>query len=138
MKKILLILIVALTTVSCVKMDDDINELNIKTILLKVKEADWEEIRDNEGLNRFYSASFTIPEINRQVLSFGNLNAYVLFDGSQQVLPYVRHYENVEGAMWTRTVDYEYLEGKLNIYVTNSDFIQDFPEEMSFRIVIIW
>lgn len=40
--------------------------------------------------------------------------------------------------MWTRTVDYEYLPGKLNIYVTNSDFFQTQPETMTFRVVLIW
>jgi hypothetical protein len=137
MKKILFVLIIALTAVSCIREDNDINNLNIKSIQLKVNQADWNELTD-AGLNRYYSATFTIPEITNQVLNYGNVNAYILFDGSQQVLPYVRHYENAEGAMWTRTVDYEYLAGKLNIYVTNSDFIEDLPETMSFRLVIVW
>ena len=105
---------------------------------MQVNSNDWVENTDSEGLNRYYSASFNMPEITSTVYDWGNVNAYITFDQALQVLPYVRHFENNEGVMWTRTVDYEYLPGKLNIYVTNSDFFQTQPETMKFRVVLIW
>ena len=53
-------------------------------------------------------------------------------------MPYVRHYEDINGVLWTRTVDYDYAVGNIAIYVTNSDFIKDLPEKMTFRVVMMW
>ena len=136
MKRLLLILSVAMLLSSC---DTTVyDETNIKVINLQVNGDDWVENTDSEGLNRYYSASFTMPEITNTVYDWGSVNAYITFDNAQQVLPYVRHYENNEGVMLTRTVDYEYMPTKLNIYSTNSDFFQTMPETMTFRVVLIW
>jgi hypothetical protein len=135
MKRLFIILSAALLLISCTT---DYEETNIKVINLQVNSNDWVENTDSEGLNRYYSASFNMPEITNTVYDWGNVNAYITFDQAQQVLPYVRHFENNEGVMWTRTVDYEYLPGKLNIYVTNSDFFKTQPETMTFRVVLIW
>ena len=134
MKKILLIMIVVFAAMSCTVE----NSLDLQTINLKVNQSEWEELTDADGLNRYYFATFTMPEITNQVLEYGNVNAYIVLDNSQQILPYVRHFQDSEGFLWTRTVDYEYLNGRFNIFVTNSDFIEEIPETMSFRVVLLW
>lgn len=136
MKKLLLLLSTTLLLVSCEF--NNVDETNIKVINLEVSSDEWIQNTDEDGLNRYYSASFTMPEITSTVYEWGNVNAYITFDNAQQVLPYVRHFENSEGIMWTRTVDYEYQQGRLNIFVTNSDFFEIQPETMSFRVVLIW
>jgi hypothetical protein len=137
MKKILLILAVALAVISC--RDSVSDELNAKQIIsLKVNSSDWVENTDNAGLNRFYSYHFPVNEINSNIYNNGAVVGYIELDGRQQTLPYVRHYENSNGSMWTRTVDFDYLKGGINIYVTNSDFMSDPPETMNFRIVLMW
>lgn len=137
MKKLFLILAVALTFISC--RDSVSDELDTKQIIsLKVNSADWVENTDNAGLNRFYSYHFPINEINSTIYNNGAVVGYIELDDRQQALPYVRHFENSNGIMWTRTVDFDYLKGGLNIYVTNSDFMSDPPETMNFRIVLMW
>jgi hypothetical protein len=137
MKKLFLILAVALAVISC--RDSVSDELDTKQIIsLKVNSADWVENTDNAGLNRFYSYHFPINEINSTIYNNGAVVGYIELDDRQQTLPYVRHFENSNGIMWTRTVDFDYLKGGVNIYVTNSDFMSDPPETMNFRIVLMW
>lgn len=133
MKRLFYLLIISLLAVSC---DDD--NTNIKIINLAVNQADWVENTDSKGLNRYYSCLFNVPEITPWIYNNGVVNTYITFDYASQPLPYVRHLEDMDGFRWTRTVDYEYESGKIRIFVTNSDFIEDLPEKMTFKVAIIW
>ncbi|NDP21747.1 MAG: hypothetical protein GZ091_11805 [Paludibacter sp.] len=142
MKKIYLLFIVAVFFVSC---QGPIGPegpagygTNWKIINLVVTQNDWVESFDDDGINRYYSSYFSMPEITSTVFNDGSVNAYVLIDNTQQPLPYVRHYEDINSNLWTRTVDYNFTQGGMNIFVTNSDFISDPPGTMSFRIVLMW
>jgi hypothetical protein len=135
MKKLLLFLFIATLTVSC---DDNSNDVQWKIINLVVSQNDWVVNTDADGLNKFYSYQFNMPEISSAIFNTGSLSTYVVLDNAQQVLPYVRHYENNAGDWWTRTVDCDYAVNKMNIYVTNSDFADDLPETMNFRVVLMW
>ena len=135
MKKTLLFFLVALFVVSC---DDSNKDLKMKVIDLTVKNSDWIENIDKDSLNRYYTCYFSMPEINSTVFNNGSVLSYILINNAQQVLPYVRHYEDVYGALWTRTVDFDYALGGINFYVTNSDFAVDPPAAMDFRVVLMW
>ena len=137
MKKLFLILAIALAVISC--RDSVSDQLDTKQIIsLKVNSSDWIENTDNAGLNRFYSYHFPVSEINSNIYNNGAVVGYIELDNRQQALPYVRHFENSKGTTWTRTVDFDYSAGGVNIYVTNSDFVSDPPETMNFRIVLMW
>ena len=139
MKKILFFISIVLFLVSCNDSEEPQGYgTNWKIINLVVTQNDWVENFDNDGINRYYSSHFSMPEITSTVYNDGSVNAYVLIDNTQQVLPYVRHFEDKPGALWTRTVDYNFTQGGMNIFVTNSDFISDPPGTMSFRIVLMW
>lgn len=78
-----------------------------------------------------------MPEITPSFYAQGSIQAYYVMNGAQQMLPYVRHYEDGL-VMWTRTVDFEYSVGSIRIFVTNSDFAIDPPLGMDFRVVMMW
>ena len=80
MKRLLIILSAALLLISC---STDYEETNIKVINLQVNSNNWVENTDSEGLNRYYSASFNMPEITSTVYDWGNVNAYITFDQAQ-------------------------------------------------------
>lgn len=80
MKRLLIILSAALLLILCTT---DYEETNIKVINLQVNSNDWVENTDSEGLNRYYSASFNMPEITSTVYDWGNVNAYITFDQAQ-------------------------------------------------------
>lgn len=99
----------------------------------------WTKVTDRDGLNTCYAADVRIPRINLTVLRGGQLNCYI-YTGcdSQSPLPCVRHNENAQGDMWTRTVECEYWDGGLTVYVTDSDFAGGVPDPMSFRVMLSW
>lgn len=135
MKKIYFLFTIALLFVSC-KQED--NGTSWEIINLEVRSSDWTVNTDDNGLNRYYFCAFEMPEITSAIYSQGTVLAYYTMDGAQIILPYVRHYENVDGDMWTQTVDFDYSVGVLNVYVTNSDFFDEVPPAMNFRVVLMW
>jgi hypothetical protein len=134
MKKIYLFIAIAFVFVSCQSNAPQ----NMKVINLTVNNTDWVAKTDNAGLNRYYSAHFSMPEITSNVYASGSVEGYFVDNGVQESLPYVRHFQNASNALWTRTVDFDYSVGGINVYVTNSDFVVDPPTAMNFRIVLIW
>jgi hypothetical protein len=135
MKKVMFLLAIALMLLSC---NNSLESTSMKVINLSANTSDWKMNLDNDGLNRYYSCSFTVPEINTLVYSSGSVQSYIKIGSVQQTLPYVRHYENTNGNLWTRTVDFEYTTGKVTYFVTNSDFVSDPPQAMDFRLVLTW
>lgn len=99
----------------------------------------WEKVCDEDGLNGYYRANVMIPQLQYSILRGGQVNCYMFLDGNAQApLPCVRHYENLYGQTWTRTIDYEYYDGGITVFVTDSDFAGDVPDILSFRIMLAW
>lgn len=142
MKKIILLFVVALIVASC---QGPIGPegpqgygTNWKIINLVATQSDWVENLDKDGINRYYSCNFSIPEITSEVYNNGSVNAYMLIDNTQQTLPFVRHFEDINKNLWTRTIDFDFTKGGMNFYVTISDFNAEPPGTMNFRVVLMW
>lgn len=135
MKKVILFIAVVFIFASCQQSN---GPQSMKVINLTAKSTDWIAKTDNAGLNRYYSCHFTMPEITSFVYTDGTVLGYSIDNGLQNSLPYVRHYQNATGNFWTRTIDFDYSVGGVNVYVTNSDFVVDPPPAMNFRIVLMW
>lgn len=110
---------------------------NWKIINLTASASDWIEKKDNAGLNRYYTVHFAMTEITSFVYTDGTVLGYFVDNGTQQSLPYVRHYQDATN-FWTTTVDFDYAVGGVNVYVTSSDFAAIPPSAMNFRIVLMW
>jgi len=109
-----------------------------KIIQLSVRTSDWRSSVDDDGLNLYYYADFSIPEITNNIYLNGLVQCYRDYGGRQTLLPSVLHIEDTDGDRWTQTVDYEYYPGGISIYVTCSDFYPLTPEAMDFVLHIIW
>jgi hypothetical protein len=139
MRTYLLLLLSAFVLMSCEGTYSYPEELNTKQVFrFTVKAADWQQVTDQAGLNRYYRCSFPISGVSQYVVDNGATLGYIEFDGFQQTLPYSRHFENADGAKWTRTVDFDFSRTDVHFYVTNNDFVSDPPETMYFRVVFIW
>jgi hypothetical protein len=142
MKRLLFLFALTTMLVSCgdtVVEKYTTEDYHIQTINLTARAQDWIiNSAPNIDIPLYYACTFAMPEINNLVFEQGLVQAYIVFDGVQQVLPFVQHNKNADGVMWTRTIDYRYAVGDLTIFVTNSDFIVDPPEAMNFRAVIMW
>jgi len=138
MKRILILLVTATLLASCA-----INNASDPTVVtLSIRSNQWTPHTDADGYNLYYSRTISMPEITPNLYTYGSVLTYYLIYNdlneqiAQQVLPYVRHYENADGARWTRTVDFEYSPGSMTIIVTNSDFLDEIPPLMDFRVVM--
>ena len=139
MRKILFLLFTTLVLVSCDVTYSTPEELNTKQVYnFHVKAGDWQSIADANGLNRYYKYSFKISGITQAMVNNGAAFAYMDNSDYQVALPSVRHYENLSGEKWTRTIDFDYSATDVTFYVTNSDFAIDPPGEMYFKVVFIW
>jgi len=136
MKKTLLLFVIAVLVASC---NDTSKDIQLNNIDLKAKSTDWVANVDQNKLNLFYSCHFNMPEITDGVFNNGLVSAYIVLDNptAQEQLPYVRHFQNTAGNLWTQTIDFDYAPGGINVYVTNSDFAVDPPAAMNFRVVIL-
>ena len=103
-----------------------------------ISQSNWIKSVDNQGLNPFYSCLIDMPEITPFIYSQGLVQIYYVMDGAQQVLPYVRHYEDSLGNQWTQTIDADFTTGTIKVYVTDSDFNGATPPAMDFRVVLLW
>ena len=134
MKKTLLLFVIAVFVVSC---NDSSKDIQLNNIDLKAKSSDWVVNIDQPGI---YSVHFNMPEITQGVFNNGIINAYIVLDNNptaQEPLPYVRHYQNTDGTLWTQTIDFDYSVGGMNVYVTNSNFADNPPLTLNFRVVIL-
>lgn len=134
MKKALLPLLLLPLLISC-----EINQnSNMEVVYVQIKTSDWHaEVADN-GTNLFYYCDVDVPQITQYAYDQGLVSTFYIWDQGQQVLPYVRHFEDANLYGWTRTFDYEYSPGALTVYATRSDFVADPPPTMNFRIVVQW
>jgi hypothetical protein len=133
MKKLLLFASLAVLSASCTKKYYTIEEGVVKEwkiIEMPVSANDWRPYTDSEGLNLYFSVDFTIPELTQDIYLNGLVQCYLALDDAQAMLPSVRHYENSLGEYWTQTIDYEYYENGVSVYVTNSDFADIPPGNM--------
>ncbi|MDR2840703.1 MAG: hypothetical protein LBV75_05505 [Paludibacter sp.] len=138
-QKIKLLAIIALAIIAFTSCGEE--ELSTKQIFnFNVKANEWIANTDVNGQNLFYSCNRKFKNFNPGT-SLGHcaVLAYISYGNYEQALPFTRHFEDVDGYLWTRTVDYDYSLDDINFYVTNSDFAtNDRPESMSFRVVFIW
>jgi len=134
MKRLLLFFAVVTLLASCTEDTTDV-------VKLSVRSQDWIYNSDSAHFDPlYYSYSFSMPEITSSVYSRGLVQVYMVFDGAQQALPYVQHNQDTNGVdiwNWTRTIDFQYSVGELTVFVTNSDFFDERPEAMDFRVVLI-
>ena len=144
MKKILLLFIIAFIAFSCNDTSNDIIVANLNktnnptTFDIKVKSNDWVLNTDNVGVNKYYTYYYSMPSLTSSVFDTATINSYILTgsSGTQQTLPYVGHFQNAAGTIWTQTVDFDYAVGGINVFITNSNLKADAPAAMDFNVVI--
>lgn len=136
MKRMLLFFALATLLVSC--NFNSVDNTTMKTLNLSVSSQEWTPHTDINGQNLYYYHTFPLTQITPSIYDAGLVQAYLYHNNGQQMLPYVQHNENLDGARWTRTIDFDYSTSDLTVYVTSSDFFNEIPEQMFFRVVLMW
>jgi hypothetical protein len=143
-KNIYIFIVLAFECFALVSCEDSISSFqeNITTKQVynfEVKAKDWIANTDKTGHNLFYSYNFKLIDLNPDItLQNCAVLAYIILGNYEQPLPMVRHFEDADGNLWTRTVDFDFSLKDINFYVTNSDFFAEIPEKMIFRVVFLW
>jgi hypothetical protein len=139
MKKALFLLLLIPLLMSC----EERTDTTWSVVNVTVPAIDWDEyVNPNDGSNLFYYCTIDMPEITPYVAQYGNVAVYVVDGNVQYPLPSNKHMEIISvlnPRQWTRTIEYEYMPGQINIFVTDSDFESGHaPGNMNFRIVTTW
>ncbi len=136
MKKILLLVAVALMGVACDDEDHGWYDDSLKQDSRDVTVRSWEYvITDN---SEFMFQSVATNMIDQYVCDHGSVQVF-MYDGEVQVpLPMVRHrIDDNTGERYTVTTDFDFEAGWINFYVTDSGFPGQFdPGIRDFRVVV--
>lgn len=123
---------------------------SLNTVVINVKASDWEY--SNIDNNNYFCVTVDMPEITKSVCQTGLVKMYRVYDdfdrtgGVQAEMPFSRHIEEpTESGDWvfyTESLDYEFEQGKITIFYTQSDFYYELdatehPIAMQFRCVIL-
>ncbi len=113
-----------------------------RNVTMTVKSNDWKLI-DNADGNSIYMYEFEWSELTKNVFEngivLGHLYTKVGDVETLTPLPYVFHRKDKDGNTWTETYTYDYNPGWVAFYATYSDFfVDEKPQEMTFRISILW
>ena len=110
-----------------------IYESNFKTLDLRVRASDWQ---DGGG---FYYCGFNVPELTAYIYDNGIVTCSHEYDnGTKFLLPQTIHNEDADGNRYTTTIDFLFSVGYVEIGITNNDFINNAPEDMCFRLNMVW
>jgi len=132
MKKFCILFTMVLLLASC--QQENNNGIEMNTITFDV--SSWTTGIDADN-NIYYSCVLDVPEITNAFYSNGTVMVYSVLSDAQAVLPYIRNFRTNGGVLWTRTVDYDFSPGKITVYVTNSDLVNEAPSPMSFRVALL-
>lgn len=138
MKKIFLLLAIAIFAVACE--DNSGNVTNGHVELIPIAASNW-VLTTNEFGNQYYAATFNFPRLNRLVFERGDVIGYRFVDDGATLIPLpdTRHFETVERGIWSESVTYEYGIGTITFIVINSDFVYPTPPgAMNARVVLLW
>lgn len=103
-----------------------------------VKANQWQSdgIAGTNSFYYYYNQKW--DELDEMAVERGIVIGYVVdHTGGYTTMPYVYHdKDNEQGFEWTKTTSFSYDIGVFEIQVTNSDFYDDPPGDMSFRIIV--
>ena len=117
-----------------------IYESNFKTLDLHVYSGQW-TFSDAGG---YYYCTFKVPELTSTIYNYGVVTCYREYNRGmnttyQLPLPQTIHsVDEGNGALYTTTIDYSFSVGIVEIVLTNNDFMYVVPEEMDFRLNMVW
>ncbi len=152
MKKLLLLVIISLTLFSCEGPMGPQGPQGVpgegvfwKYYIYTVRSQDWKFVDPGNGLNTYYWYEFQNKDITDDLYLNGEVRGYLVQSPGAEnevitPLPYPIHRgdtnENGETMLWTETYTYDYMPGSIAFYVQYSDFAQQRPGDMVFRVIL--
>lgn len=136
MKRFFFMLMLALMSLSFSSCGGDVYYYSDQEVIqIKLTADRWTKM-SSPDMPGYYAATFDVPVLTQWVYNTATVSCEMVYADARQPLPCVTHYKNDLGEMWTRTVDFQYGIRKVTVYVTNSDFYDEVPELMQFRLTM--
>ena len=116
-------------------------------VILDFEVTEWTMIVDNNDLFLRWEAYFDVDDLDEYIYNNAAIVAYkedVYNDYKvQKSLPIVVNYEDRNSILWFQRIDFDYAisargAGSVVFSVENSDFREDHPGSMWFRVVFMW
>ena len=151
MKKFLFLVILSLTLFSCEGPMGPQGPQGVpgegmfwKYYTYTVKSQDWQLVTSPDGFHTYYMYEFQNKDITDDLYIDGYVLGYLVQSpgADNEVitpLPYTIHKGEADGdnaLLWTETYTYDYMPGSVAFYVQYSDFIEQQPGDMVFRLVL--
>ncbi|MDR0371060.1 MAG: hypothetical protein LBH80_04315 [Prevotellaceae bacterium] len=106
----------------------------------KIFSADWVSVFDKNGNFLLYEYIFDYEDLNDFVYNNRAYLAYIeVVEGNtkiQRQLPYTITHET-DGVLWEQRIASDYANGSIRFYVVNTDFRDNRPDDMLFRVVLL-
>ncbi|MBB4035827.1 hypothetical protein GGR21_001722 [Dysgonomonas hofstadii] len=156
MKKMMLILFVAIAAMACegpMGPEGPLGPTGQKgepgygnswyTTSFTINSDEWELIGTPGGLNSYFFVDKSLTELTNTIYKEGTVVAYMeTSKGVKNGLPYVLHKgdeDELGEFLWTQTYDFDFYPGGVGFYVTYSDFSTKIrPDTETFHIVLMW
>ncbi len=117
------------------EMSEDIDWYSKK---ITVKSDDWVLHSNRDNDNIYYYADIKVSELTGSICKGGIICCYLYEDNAQTQLPCTRYYQDSDQNYWSKTIDYDFYKGGITIYVTDSEFYDENPGDMEFRLAFIY
>ena len=102
----------------------------------------WERVEDNNKQFLYYQVLINESELDEYVYNNAAIVAYLEYWENdytiQKALPTITNHEDNDGIFWFQTIDFDYGVNSIAFRVSNSDFREDAPGNMHFRVVFVW
>ena len=146
MKKILLLMMVAVAIISCEgpmgpqgPMGPP-GTINKYIIDYEINANAWRKVTDNNNLFIQYECLIDESRLTSDIYNNGNIDAYLEVKENgfwvQKPLAYEVVFEDSPNNFYTQTIDFDFSIGSIGFYVKNSKFIENPPGSMLFRVVM--
>ena len=116
----------------------------INTIYYDVLPSQWAKIETQKECYSY--VQLEVPELTQSVINSGAVLVYILLDGYDQQLPYVKTLADDMGFLYTRVIRYDLQEpshglgGMITFIVEDIDFavpVKPYTSTVKFKVVII-
>jgi len=103
----------------------------------------WTKVLDENGLFLYFEYLFDEEMLTDEVYDYGNVSAYFMYVDSedydvQQKLPCTINHEDNRGVLWSQVIDFNISPYSLGFRISNSDFRENGPGTLRFRVVYTW
>lgn len=139
MKRLLLIILAAVTLSACYDThDDDVGYKIVEEFV--VRDREWSLGSDSDGLNPYLYHVRTFPALDNHVVRDGIVMGYVERNGLWVPLQNTGWFESQDvNHPWEESIGFGYRKHELVVFFRASDFFYDETlAPMRFRFVLMW